>query len=209
MQHCSAAPPKSRQKYSKIGQIPGVMMVSEKAREGGTPPSLSWGNRISRKGQFLSEIVYRQVHRCAALLCTTNAEQAKIPQNSPHFGVSDIFGQNRAVGGGRRSGGAGCKPRRPGTRGGGQLREGGKWRRRAGTRGWQRRGQQRKGTDTREGPGCSRLRRGAGARAGCRYKQQRSRAGAHERQGHGQRRGGQRARERTRTGAREGHERQC
>ena len=55
-------------------------MVWEKARVGGTPPSLFWGQRIQRKLEFLSKILYRQVHWCAALFCRTSPEQAKIPQ---------------------------------------------------------------------------------------------------------------------------------
>ena len=94
MQHCSAAPPQSRQKYSKIGRIPGFLMVWEKARVGGTPPSLFWGQRIQRKLEFLSKILYRQVHWCAALFCRTSPKQAKTPQNRPNFRVFDIFGQN-------------------------------------------------------------------------------------------------------------------
>ena len=60
---------------------------------GRTPPSVFWGKRIPTKGQFLSKILYRQVHWCAALFCRTSAEQAKIPQNRPNFRVFDIFGQ--------------------------------------------------------------------------------------------------------------------
>ena len=69
-------------------------MVSEKARVGGTPPSLFWGQRIQRKLEFLPKILYRQVHWCAALFCRTSPEQATIPQNRPNFRVFDIFGQN-------------------------------------------------------------------------------------------------------------------
>ena len=58
-----------------------------------TPPSVFWGKRIPTKGQFLSKILYRQVHWCAALFCRTSPEQAKIPQNRPNFRVFDIFGQ--------------------------------------------------------------------------------------------------------------------
>ena len=68
-------------------------MVWEKARVGGTPLSLFWGQRIQRKLEFLSQILYRQGHWCAALFCRTSPEQAKIPQNGPNFGVFDIFGQ--------------------------------------------------------------------------------------------------------------------
>ena len=60
---------------------------------GRTPPSAFWGKRIPTKGQFLSKILYRQVHWCAALFCRTSPEQAKIPQNRPNFRVFDIFGQ--------------------------------------------------------------------------------------------------------------------
>ena len=60
---------------------------------GRTPPSVFWGKRIPTKGQFLSKILYRQVHWCAALFCRTSPEQAKIPQNRPNFRVFDIFGQ--------------------------------------------------------------------------------------------------------------------
>ena len=94
VQHCSAAPPRSRQKYSKIGRIPGFLMVWEEARVGGTPPSLSRGQRIQRKLEFLSKILYRQVHWCAALFCRISPKQAKIPQSRPNFRVFDIFGQN-------------------------------------------------------------------------------------------------------------------
>ena len=59
---------------------------------GRTPPSVFWGKRIPTKGQFLSKILYRQVHWCAALFCGTSPEQAKIPQNRPNFRVFDIFG---------------------------------------------------------------------------------------------------------------------
>ena len=69
-------------------------MVWDKARVGGTPPSLFWGRRIQRKLEFLSKILYRQVHWCAALFCRTSPEQAKIPQNRPNFRVFDIFGHN-------------------------------------------------------------------------------------------------------------------
>ena len=93
VQHCSAAPPQSRQKYFKIGRIPGFLMVWEKARVGGTPPSLFWGQGIQRKLEFLSKVLYRQVQWCAALFCRTSPEQAKIPQNRPHFRVFDICGQ--------------------------------------------------------------------------------------------------------------------
>ena len=58
-----------------------------------TPPSVFWGRIIPTKGQFLSKILYRQVHWCAALFCRTSPEQAKIPQNRPNFRVFDIFGQ--------------------------------------------------------------------------------------------------------------------
>ena len=51
-------------------------------------------------------------------------------------------------------------------RGGGRPRGGGKRTSRAGTKGGRRRGQQRKGMVTREGPGHSRRRRGAGVRTG-------------------------------------------
>ena len=60
---------------------------------GRTPLSVFWGKRIPTKGQFLSKILYRQVHWCAALFCRTSPEQAKIPQNRPNFRVFDIFGQ--------------------------------------------------------------------------------------------------------------------
>ena len=60
---------------------------------GRTPPSVFWGKRIPTKQQFLSKILYRQVHWCAALFCRTSPEQAKIPQNRPNFRVFDIFGQ--------------------------------------------------------------------------------------------------------------------
>ena len=69
-------------------------MVWEKARVGGTPQSLFWGQREKRKFEFLPKILYRQVHWCAALFCKTSPEQAKIPQNRPNFKVFDIFGRN-------------------------------------------------------------------------------------------------------------------
>ena len=56
-------------------------MVWGKALVGGTPPSLFWGQRIQRKLEFLSKVLYRQVHWCAALFCRTIPDQAKIPQN--------------------------------------------------------------------------------------------------------------------------------
>ena len=68
-------------------------MVWEKARVGGTPQSLFWGQRIQRKFEFLSKILYRQAHWCAALFCRTSPEEAKIPENRPTFRVFDIFGQ--------------------------------------------------------------------------------------------------------------------
>ena len=69
-------------------------MVWEKGRVGGMPASLFWGQKIQRKLEFLSKILYEQVHWCAALFCRTSPEQAKIPHNRPHFRVCDIFGQN-------------------------------------------------------------------------------------------------------------------
>ena len=60
---------------------------------GRTPPSVFWGKRVPTKGQFLSKILYRQVHWCAALFCRTSPEQAKIPQNRPNFRAFDIFGE--------------------------------------------------------------------------------------------------------------------
>ena len=62
---------------------------------GRTPPSVFWGKRIPTKGQFLSKILYRQVHWCAALFCRTSPEQAKIPQNRPISGFFDFFGQRQ------------------------------------------------------------------------------------------------------------------
>ena len=59
-----------------------------------TPPSLFLGQRIQRKLEFLSKILYRQVHWCAALFCRTSPERAKIPQNRPNFRVFNFFGQN-------------------------------------------------------------------------------------------------------------------
>ena len=91
LSHAPWGPTQSRQKYSKIGRIPGFLMVWEKARVGGTPPSLFWGQRIQRKLEFLSKIPYRQVHWCAALFCRTTPEQAKIPQNRPNFRVFNFF----------------------------------------------------------------------------------------------------------------------
>ena len=49
VQHCSAAPPQSRQKYSKIGPIPRFLMVWEKARVGGNPPIPILGPGNSKK----------------------------------------------------------------------------------------------------------------------------------------------------------------
>ena len=98
VQHCSVAPPHNRQKYSKIGRVQGFLIIWGKARMRGTPPSVFWGKRIPTKGQFLSKILYRQVHWCAALFCRTSPEQAKIPQNTPNFKVFDIFGQSRVGG---------------------------------------------------------------------------------------------------------------
>ena len=69
-------------------------MVWEKGRVGGTPPSLFWGQRTQKKLEFLSKILYRQVHWCAALFCRTSPDEAKIPQNRPHFRVLDICGRN-------------------------------------------------------------------------------------------------------------------
>ena len=60
---------------------------------GETPPSVFWGKRIPTKGQFLSKILYRQVHWFAALFCMTSPQQAKIPQNRPNFRVFNILGQ--------------------------------------------------------------------------------------------------------------------
>ena len=61
---------------------------------GRTPQSVFWGKRIPTKWQFLSKILYKQVHWCAALFCETSPEEAKIPHNWPNFKASDIFGQN-------------------------------------------------------------------------------------------------------------------
>ena len=68
-------------------------MVWEKGRMGGTHPSLFLGWRIQTQGEFLAKILYRQVHWCAALFCTTSPEQAKIPHNRPNFSVLDISGR--------------------------------------------------------------------------------------------------------------------
>ena len=67
---------------------------------GRTPQSVFWGRRIPRKGQFLSKILYRQVHWCAALFCGTSPQQAEIPQNRPNFRVL-IFWDKSWVGGPR------------------------------------------------------------------------------------------------------------
>ena len=69
-------------------------MVWEKARVGGTPPSLFWGQRIQRKLEFLSKILYRQVHWCAALFCCTTPEQTKILQKRPNSRVFDGSGES-------------------------------------------------------------------------------------------------------------------
>ena len=68
-------------------------MVWEKARVGGTLPSLFLSQRIPREGEFLSKILYRHVHGCTALFCRTSPEQTKIPQNRPNFRVCDILEQ--------------------------------------------------------------------------------------------------------------------
>ena len=91
VQHCSPAPPQSRQQYSKVARNRGSLMVWQKARVGGTPPSVFWGKRLRTKGQFRSNIPHRQVHWCAALFCRTSPEQAKIPQNRPNFRVVLYF----------------------------------------------------------------------------------------------------------------------
>ena len=83
VQHCSAVPPQSTQKYPKIGRIPGSLMVWEKDQMEGTPQSLFWGQRIRGKGERWAKILYTQVHWCAALFCRTIPEQAKISLQAP------------------------------------------------------------------------------------------------------------------------------
>ena len=132
--------------------------------------------------------------------------RAPTPKRTP-MGITLPQLQRRVVqagGDGDRMGGA-CKSQGCRVRGGGRPREGSKRRSRAGTKVGQRSRQQRKATDTREGPGRSRGRGGAGARAGRHRKQHRGRADTRERQGHGHSREGHRARQRTWAGAREGH----
>ena len=56
-------------------------MVWKKARVGGTPPSLFWGQRIQRKLEFLSKILYRQV---GTLVCSTVLQdQPRARKNTP------------------------------------------------------------------------------------------------------------------------------
>ena len=52
MQHCSAGPTKSRQKYLKTGQISGFLMLLDKIRVEGPPPPF-WGRRNPKKSHFL------------------------------------------------------------------------------------------------------------------------------------------------------------
>ena len=65
---------------------------------GGTPTSVFWGIGVPTKGQFLSKILYRQVHWCAALFCSTSSEQAHIPRIG-QISVFLIFLDKRRVGG--------------------------------------------------------------------------------------------------------------
>ena len=74
-------------------------MVWEKARVGGTSPSVFWGKGIPRKGQFLSKILYRQVHWCAAVFCRTSPEQAEIYHNIGQISGFLIFLDKTRVGG--------------------------------------------------------------------------------------------------------------
>ena len=58
VQHCSAGPAQSTQKYPKIGQISEFVILLDKFRVGG-PPLLFWGRRkqinrsFSAKNRFL------------------------------------------------------------------------------------------------------------------------------------------------------------
>ena len=71
-----------------------------------------------------------------------------------------------------------------------------------------RRGQQRQGRNTSQGPGCLRRRERAGPGAGRQCKQQQGRGGTPHRQGREQRKEGHRAPQGARAGARERHGRQ-
>ena len=52
VQHCSAGPAQSRQKYPKIGQISRFSIFLDKTWIGGTPPPLFWGRTNPIKRSF-------------------------------------------------------------------------------------------------------------------------------------------------------------
>ena len=52
VQHCSAGPAQSRQKYPKIGQISGFLIFLDKSRVGGTPPPFFGAVEIKKVGHF-------------------------------------------------------------------------------------------------------------------------------------------------------------
>ena len=52
VQHCSAGPAQSRQKYPKIGQISGFLIFLDKSRPGGTPPPYFGAVEIKKVGHF-------------------------------------------------------------------------------------------------------------------------------------------------------------
>ena len=52
MQHCSAGPAQSRQKYPKIGQISGFLIFLDKIRVGGPPPPYFGAVETKKIGHF-------------------------------------------------------------------------------------------------------------------------------------------------------------
>ena len=90
-QHCSAATPQSRQKYSKIGRIPGFLMVWEK----GETPYPYFGARESQEEgnicQKSSIGKYTGVQHCSAGPAQRRQEY---PKNRPNFRAVDICGHN-------------------------------------------------------------------------------------------------------------------
>ena len=52
VQHCSAGPAQSRQKYPKIGQISGFLIFLDKIRVGGPPPPYFGAVETKRIGHF-------------------------------------------------------------------------------------------------------------------------------------------------------------
>ena len=68
--------PRADKNTPKKAKFQGFRWFWENARVEGTPPSLFWGQRIQRKGEFLAKILYRQVQWFAALFCRTSPEQA-------------------------------------------------------------------------------------------------------------------------------------